>query len=158
MRRHSNIPDVQSFRAANCDTDHYRVVAKIKERLAAYKQGSHTFHMERFNIKKLNEVEVKDEYRIEVSNRFAALKVLDAEVEIILSGKRLENIKVSAKASPGYYELMKNKPWFDEGYSKLLDQRKQAKLQWLQDPSEINGDNLNIVRRETSRHFMNKKR
>jgi hypothetical protein len=31
-------------------------------------------------------------------------------------------------------------------------------LQWLQDPSEINGDNLNNIRRETSRHFRNKKR
>jgi hypothetical protein len=29
-------------------------------------------------------------------------------------------------------------------------------LQWLQDPSEINGDNLRIVRREASRHFRNK--
>jgi hypothetical protein len=35
---------------------------------------------------------------------------------------------------------------FDEGCSKLLDQRKQAKLQWLQDLSEINGDNLNNVK------------
>jgi hypothetical protein len=31
-------------------------------------------------------------------------------------------------------------------------------LQWLQDPSEINADNLNNVRREASRHFRNKKR
>jgi hypothetical protein len=31
-------------------------------------------------------------------------------------------------------------------------------LQWLQDPSEINGNNLNNVRREASRHFRNKKR
>jgi hypothetical protein len=31
-------------------------------------------------------------------------------------------------------------------------------LQWVQDPREINGDNLNIIRRETSRHFINKKR
>jgi hypothetical protein len=31
-------------------------------------------------------------------------------------------------------------------------------LLWLQDPSEINGDNLNNVRREASRHFGNKKR
>jgi hypothetical protein len=31
-------------------------------------------------------------------------------------------------------------------------------LQWLQGPSEINGDNLNNVRREASRHFRNKKR
>jgi hypothetical protein len=30
-------------------------------------------------------------------------------------------------------------------------------LQWLQDPSEINGDNLNI-KHETSRHFRNKMR
>jgi hypothetical protein len=31
-------------------------------------------------------------------------------------------------------------------------------LQWLQDPSEINGDNLNNVRREASRYFRNKKK
>jgi hypothetical protein len=42
--------------------------------------------------------------------------------------------------------------------SPLLDQRKQAKLQLLQDLSEINGNNLNNVRREASRHFRNKKR
>jgi hypothetical protein len=37
-------------------------------------------------------------------------------------------------------------------------QRKQAKLQWLQDPSEMNGDNLNNVIQEVSRHSRNKKR
>jgi hypothetical protein len=41
---------------------------------------------------------------------------------------------------------------------KLLEQKKQTKLQWLQDPNEINGDNLNNVRREASRHFRNKKK
>jgi hypothetical protein len=40
----------------------------------------------------------------------------------------------------------------------LVDQRKKAKLQWLQDPYEINGDKLNNIRRETSRHFTNKRR
>jgi hypothetical protein len=34
--------------------------------------------MERFNLKKLNEVEVKDKYHVEVRNRFAALEDLDA--------------------------------------------------------------------------------
>jgi hypothetical protein len=37
--------------------------------------------------------------------------------------------------------------------STLLYQRKQAKLQWLQDPSEINGDNLNNTGHEASRYF-----
>jgi hypothetical protein len=40
----------------------------------------------------------------------------------------------------------------------LVDKRKQAKLQWLQDTSVVNEDNLSNVRREVSRHFSNKKR
>jgi hypothetical protein len=40
----------------------------------------------------------------------------------------------------------------------LVDGRKQAKLQWLQDPSEVDEDNLSDVRQEASRHFRNKKR
>jgi hypothetical protein len=48
-----------------------------------------------------------------------------------------QNINISAKETLGYYELKKHKPWFDEGISNLLNQRKQAKLQWLQDPSEM---------------------
>jgi hypothetical protein len=35
---------------------------------------------------------------------------------------------------------------------------KEAKLKWLRDPCEINGDNLNDVRREASRYSRNKKR
>jgi hypothetical protein len=35
---------------------------------------------------------------------------------------------------------------------------KQAKLQWLQNPSQNNGDNLKNLRHETSRTFRNKKR
>jgi hypothetical protein len=29
-----------------------------------------------------------------------------------------ENVKISAKESLGYYELKRNKPWFDEGCTK----------------------------------------
>jgi hypothetical protein len=54
--------------------------------------------MERFNLKKLNEVEGKEQYRVEVSNRFAALEHLYAEVEINSAGEIItENIKISAK-------------------------------------------------------------
>jgi hypothetical protein len=42
--------------------------------------------------------------------------------------------------------------------SKLIAQRKQAKLQWLQNPNQTNRDNLQNLRRETSRIFRNKKR
>jgi hypothetical protein len=68
------------------------------------------------------------------------------------------NINIYSKERVFDFELKKHKPWFDEECSKLLDQRKQAKLQWLQDPSKVNGDNLNNVRHEASRYFRNKMR
>jgi hypothetical protein len=55
--------NIRTFRAADCDTDHYLVVAKIRKRLAVNKQGPQKFRMERFNLKKLNEVEVKQMFR-----------------------------------------------------------------------------------------------
>ena len=64
-----------------------------------------------------------------------------------------ENIKTSTKVSLGQYELKQHKPWFDEECSGFLDQRKQAKMQWVQNSSQSNVDNLNNVRREASRHF-----
>jgi hypothetical protein len=112
------------------------------------------FCIERFILKKFKEVEVK-----EVLLRFTALEDVDTEVIINSLWETIrENINILAKKNIGYYELKKHKPWFDKEYSELLDQRKQAKLQWLQDPSEINGDNLNNVRHEATRYFRNKKR
>jgi hypothetical protein len=135
------------------------VVAKVREKLAVNKQRSHRFLMKRFHLKKLNEIVGKEKYHVEVSNRFAVLEDMDAEVEINTVWKMIrENINISAKGSLGYHELMKHKPWFDEECPQILDKNEQAKLQYLQDPSEINGDNLNNVRREGSRHFRNKKR
>jgi hypothetical protein len=69
-----------------------------------------------------------------------------------------KNIKILARESLGYYALKKHKLWFIKECSKLLDKKKQAKLQFLQDPCEIKGDNLDNVRLEVSTYFRNKKR
>jgi hypothetical protein len=61
---------------------HNAIFALIRERLAVNKQRLHRFRMEGFKPKKLNEIEGKEKYRVEVSNRFAALEDLDSEVEI----------------------------------------------------------------------------
>jgi hypothetical protein len=68
-----------------------------------------------------------------------------------------ESIKISAKESLGLYERKQHKPQFNEDCSKFLDQRKQAKMQWLQNPNQSNIHNLKNVGREASRHFRNKK-
>ena len=75
-RRLSSILDVRSFRVADCDTDHYLLVAKVRESLAVRKQAAQKFDGERFNLRKPNEREVRKQYQIEITNRFAALEKL----------------------------------------------------------------------------------
>ena len=73
-RWHSNIIKVRSLRGADCDTDHYLVVAKVRERLAVRKQAAQKSDGGRFNLRKLNDLEVSKQYQIEITNRFAALE------------------------------------------------------------------------------------
>jgi hypothetical protein len=65
-RWHSSVLDVRLFRATDCDTDHYLMVVKARERLAVSKQKMHRIYMESFNLKKLNEVENKDHYHVDI--------------------------------------------------------------------------------------------
>jgi hypothetical protein len=112
------------------------VVAKVRERLAVSKQRSHRFHMERFNLKKLNDVEGNEKYHVEVSNRFAAWEDLHTEVDISSAWETIrDNIKILVKDSLAYHELKKHKLWFDKECSELIEQRKQAKLQLLLEAS-----------------------
>jgi hypothetical protein len=87
------------------------MVAKFMERLAVNKQRSQRFRMERFNLKHLNDIEGKEQFRVLVSNRFAALEYVDAEVEINSAWETIvRNINVSAKENLSYFELKKHKP------------------------------------------------
>jgi hypothetical protein len=58
------------------------MVEKVSERLAVSKQTIHKFHMGRFNLKKLNEIQGKELHCVETSNRFAGLENLNTEVDI----------------------------------------------------------------------------
>ena len=78
-RWQSSVLDVRSFRGAECDTDHYPVIAKVKERLAVGKQATQRLHRQRFNLSKLIELEVRKQYQIEITNRFAALETLNED-------------------------------------------------------------------------------
>jgi hypothetical protein len=49
------------------------VAAKVGDRLAVSNRAAQKFFMGRFNLKKLNDVEVKEENQVRVSNKFAAL-------------------------------------------------------------------------------------
>jgi hypothetical protein len=65
----------------------------------------------RISYGELQSQEIKEQYHVEISNRFAASENLDTEVAIKRAWETSkEIIKISAKESLGYYELKKHKP------------------------------------------------
>ena len=93
-RWYSSILDVRSFRGADCDNDHYLVVLIVRERLAVVKEAAQKFDGERFNLRTLIELEVRKEYQIEITSRFAALRYLSDGEDV---NKALQNIKEISK-------------------------------------------------------------
>jgi hypothetical protein len=105
------------------------VTAKVRERLAIRKQAAQKSEMERFNLRKLNELEVRKQYQFKISNRFAALEILNDSEDINRAWVNIkENIKTPRKQIIYLHRLKKNKPWFDEECLCFIDQRKQAKI------------------------------
>jgi hypothetical protein len=66
--------------------------------LAVCKQTAQNFHVERFNFKKLNELEVRKPYQMKKAKRFSVLENLNNNKDINSPWKNIKgNIKTSAK-------------------------------------------------------------
>jgi hypothetical protein len=106
------------------------VVAKFRERLEVNKRMVKKTDVEKFNQKQLNEEEVKEEYQVTIKNKFAAVENLNDNGDINRAWETIrENIRMLAKESIRLCESKSYKPWFDDECLKLVDRRKQVKLQ-----------------------------
>ena len=87
------------------------VFGKVRERLTVSKQEAQTFGVGRFNLRKLNNLEVSKQYQIEISERSEALENLNNSEYINRAWENIkEYIKTPAKKGLGLYELKQHKP------------------------------------------------
>ena len=74
------------------------------------KQAAQRIDRQRFNLRKLNEPEIREHYQIEITIRFAALENVKDEEEINRIWEHIkENKNSSAKESLGLHEMKQNK-------------------------------------------------
>jgi hypothetical protein len=65
----------------------------------------------RFNLRKLSELEIRKQYQMKISNRYAALQNLNVTEDINRALENIkENIRTSVKECLGLYELKQHKP------------------------------------------------
>jgi hypothetical protein len=78
--------------------------------MSVSKRTAQKFDMRRFNLKNLNNMKVKQEFQVKISNTFAVLENLYNNAGI---SRTWENIRGNMKASVirdlGYYELKQQK-------------------------------------------------
>ena len=66
------------------------MVANVRERLSVIKKEAQKLDGERFNLRKLKDLEVKKQYQIEITNRFSALGNISDDGDV---NRAWENIK-----------------------------------------------------------------
>jgi len=76
------------------------VGCKSQGKIGSNKQAEQKFDEVRFNLKKLNNLEVRKQYQIEITNIVAALENLSDDEDINMAWENIkEDIKTSAKDS-----------------------------------------------------------
>jgi hypothetical protein len=91
------------------------MVSKVMERMAKSKQSTQEFDVERFNLRKLNDLESRKEYQTEIEKSLAALEHFCDSEDINRVWENIkEDVKISAKESLGLYELKQHELWLDE--------------------------------------------
>jgi hypothetical protein len=93
------------------------VAAKLRDWLSVVKRVAQKYDMQRFDLRKLTDAEVKKQSQVKITKRFTALENFDDNGDMNRAWENIrENIKTSAKESLGHYKLLQHKPWFDDEY------------------------------------------
>ncbi|KAL4090324.1 hypothetical protein QTP88_025183 [Uroleucon formosanum] len=130
----SSITDVRNYRGADCDTDHFLVIAKFKTKLKSPEKIK-TEKKSRINIEMLKDPEVKRQYQIEMDKIVEELTVKNEELDWEAIRKMIVRI---AEQNIGVLRRSNN-VWYNNKCQKAIEQRKKARedhLRWRTDESK----------------------
>lgn len=117
--RHS-LQDVRAMRHADIGSDHNLVTAKIRLKLRKAKIG--TSNSKRFDVTKLKDPVVREEFNITLRNRFSALRD-ETVITIDLFHQAMND---AATVALGYTKSIKSE-WLSKDTWNTIEERKQLK-------------------------------
>jgi hypothetical protein len=132
-----SLQDVRVYRGADANSDHYLLIAEVKTKL---RKALRPLKRKRLDISRLRDPTIKEEFSLELRNRFSALADLtqDGDQEEAANDgddpagvqEKWDNIKKvyleTAEKVVGY-KKRKNKEWITEVTWKKINERKRLK-------------------------------
>ena len=155
-KKHKNsLQDVRAFRGADCDSDHYLVVATIKGRITT-KPRIKIVKTKRFDTEKLLDNDLRTRYQVAVSNRFEALTEQgDTEPDMEDQWKNIKRVlHDAAEQTVGYKEVRRRNNWFTAECEIAVAKRKEARMNWLQHQKNADSKNKLLEASRTARRVL----
>ncbi|KAL4143409.1 hypothetical protein QTP88_005744 [Uroleucon formosanum] len=127
------IQEVKTVRGADCDSDHYLVKGKLNVKLKKLGVRKGTM-VDRYEVNKFKDKTVCDLFKQRMNEAMSNLHInqldtIDGKWEAIK-----ETLKVVTDTTIGKQKKVK-KPWFNTSCEEALNRRKEARLQWINDPT-----------------------
>jgi hypothetical protein len=157
-RHSSSVIDVRSSRGPNCDSDHYLVKTKVRERTANVQKIPRR-KTRRWDVEKLNkDTAQRDKYQQVLESKLKSEGDEGAD-SIQKKWEQLEKaIKAVAKENIGETKHKKNEEeWFDEECAAYIRQKNNARQRMIQKETISNCEDYQEWRRKTNRICKGKK-
>ena len=124
-----SLQDVQVYRGADVNSDHYLVTATIKLKLRkVIKQSQSRKHLD---VAKLKCPKTIEEFALELRNRFVALAEDDEDPSINTKWEVIKKTYVETATNVLGYIKKKSKEWITSGIWQKIEERKQLKARML---------------------------
>lgn len=160
-RHKSCITDIRSKRGAECGTDHYLVVIKVRQRLCKERREKQKTKL-KFNLRKLENPNVRKEFTLKLTNRFQALEQKEENMghSIENEWKTIrESVQEVAEEVIGFQKNKNTqKAWFNENCRQLIVERKKSKEELLVQDTQEKREKYERINRKTNKTLRTAKR
>lgn len=159
-KRHaSSITDVRTARGPDCDSDHYLVKIKFRERLSHMNSGVRAYRR-KWNLDKLKDPDKLVEFK-EYTDKIIIEELARCEDMEDIEGRWSsikKAIEKSAEEVIGERERGRGEDWFDNDCLKALNMRNGCRLAMLQHSTRLNCNAYQTSRKEAKKIIRTKKR